>query len=402
MRTAHGANSRHRLPVSLAIALLVLTALRTPATAAEPYEIYAVLPITGGAAFLGKQEVEAIKLFEATVNQAGGIKGRQLKVVIEDDQTNPQIAVQLMNRALTKHPAIVLDGGPATTCRATAPLIANGPLEYCLTPSIHPAPGSFQFSAMYSSDDILGVSMRYLRERGLKKVAVLNGTDASGQDADQILQRLIKLPEYTNAGVAFVAYEHYGLSDLSVSAQLSRIKAAGAQAMIAFTTGTAIATVLHGIQDVGLDIPLVTSPGNMSYAQMESYKAFMPKELLFAGPPALVPEQITDPDVKRAVASFTAAFKAAGGQRPDLLAAVAWDPMGLLVAALQKRGIDATPAQLRAELSANRDAAGVLGRYNFVAVPQRGVSSNWVIMERWDPDKASWIAVSKPGGSIAK
>ena len=391
-----------RIAACAVAALLIAAGFPRATSAAAPYEIDAVLPVTGGAAFLGRQEVAAIRVFEDSLNRAGGIRGRAIHVNVADDETNPQIAVQLMTQALARHPAIVLDGGPATTCRATAALIANGPLQYCLTPSIHPAPGSYQFSAMYSSDDILGVSMRYLRERGFKRIAVLNGTDASGQDADQILGALIKTPEYKNAGVSFVAYEHYNLNDLSVVAQLTRIKAAGAQAFIAFTTGTAIATVLHGMQDLGLDIPCVTSPGNMSYAQMESYKAFMPKELLFAGPPALVPDELTDPGVKKAVAAFSAAFKAAGGQRPDLLAAVAWDPMEILTAALAKRGLDATPQQLRAEIAGTRDWAGVLGRYDFVAVPQRGVSQNWVIMERWDPAKDAWVAVSKPGGSIGK
>ena len=102
------------------------------------------------------------------------------------------------------------------------------------------------------------------------------------------------------------------------------------------------------------------------------------------------------------LARFTAAFKAAGGQRPDLLAAVAWDPMGLLTEILPKRGLSATPEQLRADVAATRDWPGTLGRYNFVATPQRGVSQNWVIMERWDPDKDAWVAISKPGGAIGK
>jgi len=384
----------------LALAALALGTVGTTARADEPYHLYAVLPLSGGAAFLGKGEADAIRIFVATVNAAGGIHGRALAVDIEDDLTSPQTAVALMTQALTRHPAIVIDGGPATTCRATAPLVVSGPVEYCLTPSIHPAPGSFQFSAMYSSDDILGVSMRYLRERGIKRIAVLNGVDASGQDADQILGALIKAPAYVNAGVTFVAYEHYALTDLSVVAQLERIKAANAQAVIAFTTGTAIATVLHGYQDTGLTIPLVTSPGNMSYAQMESYKGFVPKELLFAGPPALVPDELTDSAVKKAVASFTSAFKNAGAGRPDLLAAVAWDPLRLLTSVLERRGLDATPAQLREEIAATRDWPGALGRYDFVAVPQRGVSQTWVIMERWDPAADAWIAVSKPGGSL--
>jgi branched-chain amino acid transport system substrate-binding protein len=384
-----------------ALVLAAMLAVSTSAARAdEPYHLYAVLPLTGGAAFLGKQEAEAIRLFETTLNAAGGVRGRKIVVDIDDDGTNPQTAVALMSQALTRRPAIVIDGGPATTCRATAPLVANGPVEYCFTPSIHPAPGSYQFSAMYSSDDILAVSMRYLRERGFKRIAVLNGVDASGQDADTILQALIKTPAYADAGVTFVAYEHYALTDLSVVAQLERIKAAGAQALIAFTTGTAVATVLHGYQDTGLDLPLVTSPGNMSYAQMESYASFMPKELLFAGPPALVPDQVRDRSVRTAVTAFTNAFKNAGGRRPDLLAAVAWDPMGLLTSILEKRGLDVTPTQIRDELAGTRDWAGALGRYDFVTVPQRGVSQTWVLMERWDPAKDAWIAVSKPGGSL--
>jgi branched-chain amino acid transport system substrate-binding protein len=391
-----------RLIASLAAALLLAGLSPRAIAAGDPYEIYAVLPTTGNAAFLGNQEAEALRVFEDDINRDGGIKGRPLHVIVSDDQTNPQIAVQLMSQALQKHPAIVLDGGPAVTCRATGALVGNAALNYCLTPSIHPAPGSYQFSALYSSDAILAVSLRYLRARGLKKIAVINGTDASGQDADQILQTLIKLPEYQNAGMSFVAYEHYGLTDISVDAQLSRIKAAGAQAFIAFTTGSAIATVLRGMQNVGLDIPLVTSPGNMSYTQMESYKAYMPKELLFAGSPALVPQQLSDPGVRGAVTRFTAAFKAAGGGRPDLLAAVAWDPIGLLTEVLAKRGLGATPEQLRAEIAGTKDWAGALGRYNFIATPQRGVSENWVIMERWDPDKDAWFAISKPGGTIGR
>ena len=177
-----------RVLASLAAALLLASMSPRANAAPDTYDVYAVLPTTGGAAFLGKAEAEALHVFADDLNKTGGIKGCPLNVIVLDDQTNPQIAVQLTNQALDKHPAIVLDGGPAATCRATAALIANGPLQYCLTPSIHPAAGSYQFSALYSSDDILAVSLRYLRARGFKKIAVLNGTDASGQDADTILQ----------------------------------------------------------------------------------------------------------------------------------------------------------------------------------------------------------------------
>jgi len=378
----------------------LFSAASAPATAADPINIYAVLPMSGPLAFAGREESEAIHLFEAAVNKAGGIKGRPLNFVITDDQTSPQVAVQLMTQAIANHPAVVIDGGPATTCRATQTLMTNGPVEYCLSPAIHPDPGSYVFSSLYSSNDIFAVQIRYLRERGVKSIGVLNGTDASGQDADNILQALIKAPENAAAGMSFVAYEHFNLTDLTVRAQLERIKAAGAQALIATTVGTSTGTLLHGVQEVGLEVPVLASAANMSYPQLESYKSFMPKELLFSGPPALVPDAIPDAGVKSAVLKYLGSYQAAGAPRPGINSFVTWDPINMIVAALARRGPDATPAQIRDEIAGTRNWPGILGRYNFVGQPQRGLGTTWVVVERWDPDKDAFVAVSKPGGAV--
>ena len=55
--------------------------------AAEVYNIPVVLPMTGSAAFLGKEESAALQVAETTVNKAGGISGRPIKFVIQDDQS---------------------------------------------------------------------------------------------------------------------------------------------------------------------------------------------------------------------------------------------------------------------------------------------------------------------------
>lgn len=392
----------HKFRSLMLLALVTLLIVASvPAGAADPIEFPAVLSLTGGAAFLGRAEQNALNAAAATVNKAGGIHGRQVVISVYDDQTNPQVAVQLMTAALQKKPLIVFDGGPAATCRATAALVPSGPVLYCFTPAIEPTPGGFVFSSDSSSNAALAASVRYLRERGFKRIAILNGTDASGQEGDRILADVIKDPDNVKAGVTYVDIEHYGLTDLSVIAQLTNIRASGAQAVINFTTGTAIATVLHGMQDLGLDIPLVTSPGNMSYPQLESYKSFLPKELLFAGSPLFVPDQLTDQGVKKAVVTLGDALKAAGQTtRPDLLNAVAWDPMMLVAGVLNRLGPDVTPDQLRTALANTRDAPGVLGRYDYRATPQRGLSLDWIIMERWDGDKDAFVAVSKPGGTL--
>ena len=52
-----------------------------------------------------------------------------------------------------------------------------------------------------------------------------------------------------------------------------------AQAFIAWSTGAPIATIFRGIQRQGLDVPVGTTDGNMTYAQMKQYKDFLPKQL---------------------------------------------------------------------------------------------------------------------------
>ena len=57
-----------------------------------------ILPLTGGGAFLGKAEQQALQQYEKVVNAGGGIHGKPLKFVFNDDQSSPQVAVQLANQ----------------------------------------------------------------------------------------------------------------------------------------------------------------------------------------------------------------------------------------------------------------------------------------------------------------
>jgi branched-chain amino acid transport system substrate-binding protein len=384
--------------VSVLAAALVLGTV-SPSRAAEPLEIPAILPITGPAAFLGKEYGDTLKLLEDRLNRTGGVAGRQIHFAIQDDQTSPQVDVQLTTAALAKKPPLIVDGAPLALCRATMALMQNGPVMWCLSPSMRPEPGSYVLGVMASSRDSLIAGLNYFKARGLTKIGVLNGTDATGADADAILAELIKLPEY--AGLSYVAVEHFNPSDLSVAAQISRIKGSGAKALVSLTTGTPVATVLRGMADGGLDIPVFTSQGNMSIAQLDSYRAFAPKELLFPGYAALAPDQISDAGVREKVEGFKADMKAAN-LSPDLLHATPWDPVFLIAEAFKRAGPGANAQQLRTALAGIRNWPGVFGRYDFVATPNRGLGVNWIIVSKWEPARSTWVAVSKGGGEPLK
>ena len=144
-----------------------------------PYEIIAMVPQTGSAALQGRQQSQGLQAVEAFVNRTGGIHGRPIKFEIVDTQSSPQITVQLLSYATAKKVPVVIGPSSAAECAALAAVVKSGPVVYCTSPGFHPDPGSYVFSSGFSTVDLLRMSVGYLRERNLKRIAIVASTDSS-------------------------------------------------------------------------------------------------------------------------------------------------------------------------------------------------------------------------------
>jgi branched-chain amino acid transport system substrate-binding protein len=381
-----------------ALALVFAPAASTPALAqASPYEINVILALTGAAAFIGTSEQKSLQLLEALTNKTGGIKGRPVKFVIADDQSNPQVTVQLANQLIAKNVPVILGPTYTATCLAVGPLVKAGPVDYCFSPSISPPAGSFQYSATVSTRDDARALLHFYRDHGWTKVALITSTDASGQQFEAYFDDALKLPE--NAAMTAVTHEHFNPADLNITAQAERIKASGAQAMIGWTAGTPTGTLLRGLHDAGIDIPVASGNGNMIHAQLIQYASFLPKELLFPGRRSLVQDPAAPKDVKAAESAYFDAFKAAG-VKPNIAHTLAWDPALLVIDAIKKLGTDATAEQLNTYIQHLSGWTGINGVYDFRDGSQRGIGIDGVVIDRWDAAKEDFVPVSKPGGGL--
>jgi branched-chain amino acid transport system substrate-binding protein len=388
---------RCRKGLRVALTAAALLGTMGAASAAEPFEISVVLPLTGNAAFLGQGEKRALEIEESLVNRQGGVQGRPVHYVFNDDQSSPQVAVQLANQIATQHPPVILGSAIVAMCNAMSPLLAGGPVLYCLSPGIHPAAGSGVFTSFISTHDLGIALVRYYRERGFTRLAMITSTDASGQDGARGFEEALKLPE--NRDLKMVAAVQFSPADVSVAAQVEQIKSSGAEALIAWTSGSPFGTVLKGIVQGGLDIPVGTTDANMTNAQMQQYASFMPTETLFMSSewPEHAAELTLDPAVDAAQKAMFGAY-AAAGTPADIAAALAWDPGMLVIGAYRKLGFEAKPEQIRAYLAGVQGWAGINGIYDFVRQPQRGLDVTDSVVTRWVPEKKTWVIVSKPGG----
>ena len=375
---------------------LALAAVAAAASAAEPYKVPAVMALTGQGAFVGKGEKQALELVQKVVNDTGGIKGRPLEFVFQDDQTNPQVAVQLATEVMEQKPAMMVGGSIVATCRAIAPLAKNGPVDYCLSPGLHPEKGDYVYSGGVSTLDLANALVRYFRLKGWTRIALMMSSDATGQDAENGLKSVLALPE--NKDMQVVATAHFNTTDVSVSAQIETVKAAKPQCFIAWTTGGPIATIFRGIRDEGLDVPVGTTDGNMTYAQMTQYADFLPKQLYIpAGQWVVQDTKLLPPDIAKQHEVFYKAY-AEAGLKPDVAAELGWEPGSIMVHALRSVGPDATAAQLHDFIDKITGFAGANGYYDFTKTANRGLDVSDTVVTRWSDTAKTWQVVSKPTG----
>jgi branched-chain amino acid transport system substrate-binding protein len=371
-----------------------------PAVAADPLTINVILSLSGPGSFLGKNEQTALAVVEQNVNKTGGVAGRPVHFAIADDQSSPQVDVQLASALIAGGSPIIM--GPSLTggCNAiTALLKADGPLLYCLTAGAHPAKGSYAFTYGVSTGDLIAANVRYFHDKGWKKIALITSTDASGQDGENGLDEAFKRPEF--ADMTIVDREHYAVADQTVTAQITRIKASGAQALLAWGTGSPIGTVFRSIGDVGLDIPVAVSASNLVYPQMKAFASFLPPQFMSAGLPAVALDSIPPGPLHNAVRDFSDGMKSAGAHA-DVALAIGWDPALIVINAYKKLGTNATAAQFRSYLEDLHGFAGANGVYDFRDGSQRGLTEANAIMVRWDAPRDTWVAISKFGGEPLK
>ena len=371
--------------------------LPTLATAEDgPYEINAILGITGSSAFVGLAQQATLNALEASVNAEGGIKGQLIHFVVSDNQSSPQLTVQLTNAAVAKKAQALLVSGLLASCKAVEPMLqAKGPVEYCLSPSLYPAKDSFAFSAGISSHDFLVAELRYFRARGMHRLASITSNDATGQDADTQLDLVLGLKE--NKSVSLVAHERFAPTDLSAVAQIEKIKNAKPDMVIVWATGTPFGTILRNMRDTGFEIPVITSSGNMSLTQMKQYAPFAPKDVYFPGVGFQANLSATAGG-KAAQTKFFDALKKSN-MESDYLTGVAWDPAMIIIDAVRQLGTKATSDQIRRFILEQRSYPGISGIYDFKNGEQRGLSTKDVVIFRWDGQRSTWNAVSALGGT---
>ena len=369
--------SKHWILTLAIISFTFLCLGTSPAAAAEPYKIGAILEVTGGLSFLGEPGRNTLVMIEKEINKAGGINGHPLELIVYDTEGKPTRAVTLAQK-LIKGDNVSAIIGPMSSGSALAaipiiekaeiPNIALGASRNIVEP-----PKKWVFNTVQTDKSVVARIYGYMKKVGINKVGIItvsNGFGDSGRE--QLLEVAKKL------GVQVVADEKFGEKDSDMTAQLTGIQRTDAQAVICWTVGPTEAVVTKNWKQLDMKIPLYQSHGAAS-KQFLDMTGKAGEGIVFPAPKLIVLDQVPDSDLQKPIlVSYRDNYEKEFKQAVSKFGGNAHDAMRIVIDALKAVGPDR--AKIRDHIENLKNFVGIIGTYNYSPTNHNGLTADSFVM----------------------
>jgi branched-chain amino acid transport system substrate-binding protein len=222
----------------------------------SPFSLVMVVGQTGPLAGPTEGMIAGAKAAVAVLNEQGGINGRQVELEVLNDESDPTIAVSVLQQRLAsgEPPDAVWAGSSGTDALAVVPeLTREGILGIGQAGAgdlNNPEKFPYYFSTAPTPDSYAGFAAKYIFDQGQKTAGVIASNDATGASVGQAFQ-----DAFTAAGGTITAAESYAPTDLDVRAQLERLKASNPDALFIRGFGAPAGYVMDGLAAIGWDVP---------------------------------------------------------------------------------------------------------------------------------------------------
>ena len=324
----------------------------------DQISIGAVLPLSGDAAHWGIPARTGAEMAVEEINHAGGIGGRSLALVVEDDRCSPADGVSAFNTimASAKSPVALLGAVCSGVTLALAPLAEFRKVVLISPASTSPkltGAGNFIFRVVPSGSVRGQVFAEYLyRDRGLRKLAVLYINNEGGIGGSTVFKA-----RFTQLGGTVASELPYAQGTTDLRAQLDEIKTANTEGVLIGSYPPDTVAVLQQAREIHLQQPL--------FFTTEAVQN--PEVLRQAGDAAEGATYIlAAPAAGEAVEKFTAAYEAKFGKEPELFAAEGYDVIRLIAEAIAGTTAESLSVSgIRDFLRRVRDYAGASGTITF-------------------------------------
>jgi len=331
--------------------------------------------LTGGTATFGTSNHEGVMLALDEINNDGGLLGKKVRVITEDNQSKPEESVTAVLKLIKQDQVAALVGEVASSrTLAAAPTAQSNGIPLLSPASTNPKVtqvGDYIFRACFI-DPFQGSTMaKFAVQRlGAKRIAIL--TDTKNDYSVGLTQFFRETAR--QLGAEIVSEESYSEGDIEFKAQLTAIKADNPDVLFVPGYYTECALIARQARELGLTVPLLGGDGWDS-----------PKTAEIGGKAVervYIPNHYSPEDQRPEVREFIAAYKAKyDGKTPDAMAVLGYDAMKLMADAIRRAG-STDGAKIREALATTRDFPAVSGHITIDA--DRNARKDIVIVQMRD------------------
>jgi branched-chain amino acid transport system substrate-binding protein len=313
------------------------------------------------------------------------VKGKKLEMRVYDDQGKPEEAAQAVTRLITQdHVALILGDVASSNSLAMAEKAQAAGVPMITPSSTNPAvtqKGDYIFRVCFI-DPFQGYVMAKFARDNLKltKVAVLQ----DNKSAYSIGLTDVFTHKFTEMGGKITTTESYSQGDTDYRAQLTAIKKTEPDGIYVPGYYSEVGVIARQARELGLTVPLLGGDG------WDSAKLFELGGSAIQGSYFSNHYSPENPDPR--IQKFVADYKAAYGEVPDALAALAYDAANVAIAAL-KKAPDLSGKAIRDAIAQTRDFPGVAG--NVTLDENRNAVKSAVVLKVGD-GKAEYVTTIKP------
>jgi branched-chain amino acid transport system substrate-binding protein len=227
------------------------------------YKLGIVASETGQYAGLGLQSLEGVQLMADKVNEAGGINGIPLELVIYDDKSQATEATLAANKMIDVDGVHVLTSATATGTSMSLVPIANEKKVPTLilsgTTMYDDQLGAWVFRPTGTETSYVTLNLEYLQGLGISRYATLIENSSYGEGGKLFLPQMS--PDYN---LTIVAEQYFDPTATDLTPQLTNIKNSGAEAIFLWG-GTPVATLaVKQAREMGISLPIVGTPPNVA------------------------------------------------------------------------------------------------------------------------------------------
>lgn len=354
---------------SLLAASLFLVA---PARAQEAYKVGISAGLTGYAATVDRAWSEGVELAAAAINARGGVLGRKIQVIVEDNRSEPQEAVTVYRKMMSSDGAQVFVSGCVSAGNfAAAGMLARAkvPMMLCSILPQQESQVKWAFSTLPPAGFEIEKRLEYLRDKTqIRKVGVLHDPTPYATLQKQVAEKVA-----AKYGIEVVSIEQYKQDDADLSVQISKMRSAGAGAILKIGLGGSTLTAAKNIKQLGADMLLLTSLEDI--AVFKPVAEVLGDKFFFVASPSQVYDVLPESPLKTEIGKFLGPWKAKFGDRDPNWASRGWDGLMLTVAAIEKAGSFDGEA-VRDAYESITGFQGTTGVYHFSPSVHQGITEN--------------------------